>query len=187
MAVEGTSGLAVGAAAGGIVLIWSGLTGRKVTDTLRSVASGKTPPGPASSLGITASFDASSGGTSSGSSSGGATPANASESAFITAMLSDLGAPATPANINSVSSWFKHEEPSFPPPNAYNPLNIEVGAGKFAQYSSAAAGAQATASFIRNNGYNQIYMNLKSGNGICGSGMASDFSKWSGGGYSSVC
>jgi hypothetical protein len=41
------------------MLIWSGLTGARVTDVLRSLVSGKKPPGPDPKLGITASFDAS--------------------------------------------------------------------------------------------------------------------------------
>jgi murein DD-endopeptidase MepM/ murein hydrolase activator NlpD len=66
MAVEGVSGLAVAAMAGGAMLIWSGVTGRRVTDVLRSAASGKAPPGPDPSQAISPAFDASSGAPSTG-------------------------------------------------------------------------------------------------------------------------
>lgn len=118
----------------------------------------------------------------------GAGAAGASEIAFQKAMLADLGAPASAANLSSLHSWFLHEEPSFPPPNAWNPLNIENVGGGFAQYSSLSAGAAATAAFITVNGYNTIRLALMSGRGLCGfPGIGPDLSRWSGGGYMSVC
>jgi hypothetical protein len=118
----------------------------------------------------------------------GAGAAGPAEVAFQKSMLADLGAPATTANLASLHSWFLHEEPGFPPPNAWNPLNIENIGGGFAQYSSSAAGAAATAAFITANGYNTIRLALMSGRGLCGfPGIASDLSRWSGGGYTSVC
>lgn len=118
----------------------------------------------------------------------GAGKADPSEIAFQKAMLADLGAPATTANLASLHSWFLHEEPGFPPPNSWNPLNIEQLGGGFAQYPSPAAGAAATAAFITVNGYNTIRLALMSGRGLCGfPGIAGDLSRWSGGGYTSVC
>jgi cell wall-associated NlpC family hydrolase len=43
MAVEGVSGMAVAATAAGGVLVWSGIRGHRVSDTLRSLVSGQRP------------------------------------------------------------------------------------------------------------------------------------------------
>jgi hypothetical protein len=61
MAVQGVSGMAVGATAVGGILIYSGIRGAKVSDTLRSLVSGKPPPGQDPSLAISPDFTASSG------------------------------------------------------------------------------------------------------------------------------
>jgi hypothetical protein len=45
MAVQGVSGMAVGATAMGGILIYSGIRGAKVSDTLRSLVSGQKPAG----------------------------------------------------------------------------------------------------------------------------------------------
>jgi hypothetical protein len=56
MAVEGVSGMAVGATALGGILIYSGIRGAKVSDTLRQLVSGKSPPGQDPSLAISPDF-----------------------------------------------------------------------------------------------------------------------------------
>ena len=43
MATEGVSGTAVAVVAGGLLFVWSGFKGAKVTDTLRSLLSGTNP------------------------------------------------------------------------------------------------------------------------------------------------
>lgn len=78
MSVAGVSGLAVGAAAGGIVLVWSGLTGAKVSATLSSLVAGQKPAGQGA-VPITASYDAAT--QSSASSSGGAVAASSAPGA----------------------------------------------------------------------------------------------------------
>jgi hypothetical protein len=197
MAAQGVSGLAVGAAAGGIVLLWSGLTGRKVTDTLRALVSGQKPAGPASSLAITANFDASAGTTGTTGTTGTATaPTNASEKAFWSALLSAIGAPDTAANQSSLHAWYHREEPSWPPPFSNNPLNSTqpMGGshgggtqGNIQYYPDSLTGVKANAQTLTNGLYPGIVAALRSGKGLCGGGLAGEFSKWSGGGYTSVC
>jgi cell wall-associated NlpC family hydrolase len=70
MAVEGVSGMAVAATAAGGVLVWSGIRGHRVSDTLRSLVSGQQPStGPADpALAISPTFTPGSGSTSTGAS-----------------------------------------------------------------------------------------------------------------------
>jgi cell wall-associated NlpC family hydrolase len=56
MGVEGVPGTAVGATAAGMLLIWSGIKGRRVTDSLRSLISGQQPAS-VNAYPVTASFD----------------------------------------------------------------------------------------------------------------------------------
>jgi hypothetical protein len=138
-------------------------------------------------------------GTGTSTASGGATPVDSSETAFISAVLSDIGAPATTANVNSLASWFKHEFPSWPPAAQYNPMATtqvmpgstnfnELGGGQGVQnYPDAKTGATATATALTNGYYPDIVKALRAGTGICGGGFASELSTWSGGGYTSVC
>lgn len=134
-----------------------------------------------------------------GGSSGGNTvaPSSTSESDWIKAMLSSLGAPQTPANVNSVAAWIRHESPwnASPPDGALytnNPLNttlplpgaVSFNADGVKRYPTSKIGIQATVSTLLG-GYPTIVARLKSGKGICGA--SGDFSKWSAGGYDSVC
>lgn len=131
---------------------------------------------------------------------GGATAAiavtDASEMSFIRAVLADLGAPATQANISSLASWFRHEFPSWPPWAANNPMATklyEPGSTDYLSngvknYPDATTGAKATAATLVNGHYPGIVADLKSGRGLCGdSSLAGEFFTWSGNGYSSVC
>lgn len=196
MAIQGISGMAVAATVGGWILLYSGLRGAKVSDTLRSLVGGQKPTG-AQVNPVTASFDTpAAGGTSSGSSSGtAAAPTNASEKAFISALLSTLSAPDNAANQNSLAAWFRHEFGSWPPRAANNPMATtqpEPGATTYnpigvKNYPDSLTGVKATAATLNNGLYPTIIANLRAGKGICGGGMAGEFSKWSGGGYSSVC
>jgi hypothetical protein len=126
------------------------------------------------------------------------------ETAFIKAVLADLGAPATDANVASVTAWVRHES-SWPPAAASNPLNStlpEAGSTDFntialagggvihvQNYPDAAEGAAATAATIANGSYPHIVAGLAGGTGLCGdtAGEAGDFATWSGNGYSAVC
>lgn len=131
-----------------------------------------------------------------GATAGGVQVTSGSESAFIRAVLADLGAPATQANISSLASWFPHEFPSWPPAAADNPMAStmpEPGATVFnsagvRNYVSATQGAQATAATLADGRYPGIVAALRSGRGLCGDpSLAGEFLTWSGGGYSAVC
>jgi hypothetical protein len=132
-------------------------------------------------------------GTSSGSS--GATPVDSSEKAFISAVLADMGAPATTANVNSIAAWFPHEFPSWPPSAQFNPMattqqmpgSTQYNSAGVQNYPDAKTGATATAQTLTNGKYPNIVKALRAGTGICGGGFASEFSTWSNGGYTSVC
>ena len=191
------SGVAIGSVAVGLLFTYAGLKGYSIPATIKKLITGTSPLNQSQATGLT-STAGETGSTTAASTAASSTPAavasgvsvaegGTTETAFQTAMLNDLGAPVTSANLGSLHSWFLHEEPSFPPPNLWNPLNIENGAGGFEQYASSSAGEAASAAFIENNGYNEIRMALLSGNGLCGGACASDFLRWSGNGYSSVC
>ena len=206
MAVQGVNGAAVLAVGAGAVLLWSGITGAKLTTALRSLLSGQQPSSTNVNPVQTAAASAGATGVGPGAASpfggvsAGTTPASGSETSFYSAMLQNLGAPANSANLMSCYAWGRHEEPGFPPQNvggfAWNPLNIKGSGGGFAQYPSATAGAAATAQFLLSNNYGNIVAAFRSGKGLCGNpSVASDLSRWSGGGgavppsqgYASVC
>lgn len=142
-----------------------------------------------------ASVSSSGSGVTGGGTAGGATPASASETDFIKAVLSDMGAPPSQANINSLASWFKREFAQWPPNAAYNPMattqkmtgSTQYNSVGVQNYSDAKTGAQATATTLMNGHYPGIVAALKAGTGLCGQNLAAEFSVWSGGGYSSVC
>ena len=134
-------------------------------------------------------------GVSGGGTAGGTAPASGSETDFIKAVLADMGAPASQANINSLATWFKREFPSWPPAARFNPMattqkmtgSTQYNSVGVQNYTDAKTGAQATATTLMNGHYPGIVAALKAGNGLCGNSLASEFSTWSGGGYTSVC
>lgn len=126
-------------------------------------------------------------------------PSNATQAMVIRAVLAALKAPQTSANINSMASWQGHEAPwnGSPPDGAaftHNPWNTTLAAGSTGSVNSVgvriypdwATGIRDTVETLLG-GYPSIVAALRSGRGLCGSGLAGDFSKWSSGGYSSVC
>lgn len=138
------------------------------------------------------------GGTLAGSRTGNVTVKSASEQAFIGAVLTDLAAPVTAANVTSMSAWFRREWPSFPPGAANNPLDTILpepgswnfntfGGGLHVQgYPNPTEGAHATARTLT--GYPGIVGAFRSGQGLCGNpSLVGEFSTWSGGGYQAVC
>jgi hypothetical protein len=115
-----------------------------------------------------------------------------STTAFIRAVLADLGAPATTADITSLADWFPHEGTAA----ANNPMATTMdapGATTFnydgvKNYPTAAEGAEATARTLDDGRYPGIAAALKSGRGLCGdTSLAGEFLTWSGNGYSGVC
>lgn len=123
------------------------------------------------------------------------TVVSGSENSFIRAILADMRAPATTANISSLAAWFPHEFPSYPPPAENNPMATkmsEPGASDYLSngvknYPTASEGAQATAATLTDGYYPAMVAKLRAGEGLCGSSLAGEFLTWSGNGYSSVC
>jgi hypothetical protein len=125
------------------------------------------------------------------------TPAGTSQTDWIKTLLTALGAPQTNANINSMVSWINHESPwnsSAPDGALYtnNPLNTKEPASGattlsngIKKYVNAASGIAATVATIQQ--YPMILAALRSGKGLCGSGLGPSFAKWSSNGYTSVC
>lgn len=118
------------------------------------------------------------------------------EAAFIAAVLSDLGAPDTTSNQRSMAAWGAREGcwGCVGANNQWDSTLYEPGATAFNtfdgnlhvwNYPTAAEGAQATAATL--GGYPAITAALRSGSGVCGTGFAAEFSRWSGGGYQEVC
>jgi hypothetical protein len=182
-------GIALAAIGAGAMFTYAGIKNKSVLSIVDGLIKGQSP-GAAASAGASLGGTPATGGSVAGSGPGaGSAAASGSETSFYTAVLQDLGAPVTNANLMSMYAWGRHEEPSFPPPNAWNPLNIKnLVTGGFAQYSSASDGASKTAGFMLANSYGNIVAALRSGNGLCGNAsIAGELSAWSGGGYSSVC
>jgi hypothetical protein len=126
-------------------------------------------------------------------SAAGVAPAGAGELAWIKALMSSLGAPASAANIASLTHWIARETP-WPPVARNNPLNTTLnapGATIFNRvgvknYPTAAEGVGANANTLLG-GYPNIVAALRAGHGLGGGGsFSAELLKWSGGGYSSV-
>jgi hypothetical protein len=121
-----------------------------------------------------------------------------SQTAFWRALLADLGAPVTQANLAGLDAWRPHEQP-WPSLAQWNPLDsILPMPGSWAfntfdgnlhvqNYPTAAEGAEADALTLDGGNYPMIVAAFRSGSGICGGGFASEFGTWSGGGYEEVC
>jgi phage-related protein len=134
-------------------------------------------------------------GASASTSSAGSVTAGAGETSYITAMLADMGAPATAANIQSILAWSRREFPSWPPAATWNLMattQAAPGATNFnsvgvKNYPDPTTGARANAQTLLNGLYPNIVADLRSGKGLIGqSNIASELLKWSGGGYSSL-
>lgn len=122
-----------------------------------------------------------------------------SETAFWQALLADLGAPASQANLASLGAWRPREQP-WPSLALWNPLdsilpmpgswNFNTFGGDLhvQSYPSAAVGAEADALTLAGGNYPLIVAALRAGAGLCGNpNLAAEFSTWSGGGYQGVC
>ena len=123
--------------------------------------------------------------------------ASGSETAFIAAVLADLGAPDTSADQRSMADWAAREgcwgcvgqnngwDTTLAMPGSW-PFNTFDGDLHVQDYPTASEGAQATAITIKG-GYPLIVSALRSGAGICGGNFASELGRWSGDGYTEVC
>lgn len=177
---------------GGALLIWSALKGRKWTQSLRDLISGRPPALAETTSIVSPSPD---GGSSGASGGGGVSPSGPGERAWIVAFLTSMGAPPTSANINSMSSWIRHEFSSWPPAAKNNPMATtqkEPGSTTYnsagvQNYPNAAEGIAALRTTLLNGRYPGIVAALRSGKGLCGSNLSSEFLTWSGNGYAGVC
>ena len=207
---SGISGIGIAVVFAGGILVWSGIKGVSVSGLVRDLISGKNPsvakgqPGylpqttPVTAGGLFGSIASAfnpvhllSASSSTGGSAGSATLIGSGQGqAFARSVLATIGAPQTPANIQSIMGWMQREGGG----GANNPLNTTLpmpGATDFnsvgvKNYSSISVGILATAKTILGGNYSDIVSALRSGNGLCGRSY-SGLSTWSGGGYSSVC
>lgn len=187
------NGPGVAAVAIGSVLVWSGFKGYSILKAAQNLVQGH----PASAGQSTSLLSSSTGSGSSGGGGTAPTPAGPGQTAAFTALLAAIGAPPTKANLNSMNSWYAHEEPTWPPPCKNNPLNTTLVMGGSSQcplvssapvqaYPSMVIGLTANARTLLQ-GYPTIVSLLRSGKGLCGQTANGEFSKWSGNGYSTVC
>lgn len=187
-------GVAFGAIAAGGVLAYAGIRGYSVTQTLQQLVTGKSPVTQAQVTSVTTPAGGASGSTGGGGGGGGVAPAGPGEKAFFTAVCVSMLAPPSAANLHSLSAWRVKETP-WPPVAKNNPLNTTQSMPGTTNYNSVGVknypteteGVTATARTLMNGNYPAIVSALRSGRGVCGSGFASEFSTWSGGGYTSVC
>jgi hypothetical protein len=130
------------------------------------------------------------------------TPTGENEKAWSEAILNALGAPLTSANIVSIGYWMQNEAGS--PPSgivgANNPINVSQpccggvpiqddgdGVTFLQSYPTAADGVEAIAQYLNRGNYTQMLADLKAGAGLMDdSGLASEISLYSGGGYSTI-
>jgi hypothetical protein len=201
MAGQSISGLALAEIAAGLILAWSGIENVSIQQVVKSFISGKIPtPGPA----VTYATPATSTGTDNGGADGTtntapvAGPVNATETAWIVALLAAIAAPPTTANINSIAGWIQHESSwdSSPPDGALytkNPLNTTepgfgttgvVNSDNVRIYPTLTQGLGATVAAMENGDYPDILAALRSGKGL--TGTYAGLSTWSGGGYDSI-
>jgi|SRR5215469_12789244 len=185
------NGIGIIAIAGGGLLLYSALKGKSFSSEVRTLLSGGNPSTAQSANAINV-FS----GTNAPPLTKGVTPvqiANSpAETTWIKSFLLGIGAPATQANINSVSAWISHEGP-YGTQGPNNPLNTTLSGyggwdwyGSVKGYPSANNGLSATIATILGGGYSDIVAALRSGKGLCGQ-QFSGLSTWSDHGYSQVC
>jgi hypothetical protein len=192
------SGVGVAAAAGGALLLYSGIKGKGFSSAVRSLLAGQSPSAALGANSISGTTVADVTGTTAASGGSGdvsaVTPSSASETAWIVALLTSLGAPSTQANINSISSWINHEGP-YGTQGQNNPLNTTIRSAGFtgtfdgtpvSDFATATEGIAATVQTLLGGNYSSIVSALRSGNGLCGQSFAA-LGTWSGGGYTRVC
>lgn len=201
MAGPRIDGLSLGMIAAGGVLTYAGVRGKSVPGALTALIQGQSPATAPKAAPIQQIVQVTQTGPATGPGLVQAAPTpTSSEDSWIRSFLAAVSAPATPANISSMSAWISHEAPwnSSPPDGALytnNPLNTtqpnsdsigainSVGVQRFRTLSG---GLNANATVLLNGRYGDILMLLRSGQGLCGHSLQG-LSTWSGGGYSSVC
>jgi hypothetical protein len=183
--------------AGGAAVAYAGFKGHRWGQVVRDLISGQKIPA-AQELAITTSPAAYAyGGIGTNPNVSTPGPSGPGERAFWVAVLIGCAAPPTTSNIQSLIHWRTRESPwnNQPPDGAqytHNPLNttlaygggVSINSVGVKKYPNAAVGVAATVKTLK--GYPGILSALRAGKGLCGV-APSEFSQWSGGGYSSVC
>jgi hypothetical protein len=119
---------------------------------------------------------------------------------FANAVLAQLGAPTSQANVNFLVAWMAREGGNWGNTASYNPLNTTqqmpgstvMSGGNSANvqaYTSWAQGIQATVQTLQNGNYGKIVQALQSGNPDTANAngtLGSELSTWSGAGYTQV-
>jgi hypothetical protein len=128
------------------------------------------------------------------------TPTGNNERAWSEAILKALGDPLTSANIVSMGYWMQNEagHPPYGIVGANNPINVsEPGYGgtpikdegngyHLYSYPTVPDGISALVAYLNPYGYPRILAALKAGQGLSSPSLSSEFSTYSGGGYSTV-
>jgi hypothetical protein len=196
---SGISGIGIAAVFAGGILLWSAIKGFSVSGVFRNIIAGKDPAtlsnvNPVSVGGLFNPFNLLSSGSSQTTGTGTTGKATVIGSgqgeSWARSFLATIGAPQTSANIQSVMAWIHREGGG----GKNNPLNTTLsmpGATDFnsvgvKNYATIAIGILANAKTLMGGGYSDVLSALKSGHGLCGQSF-SGLSRWSGGGYSSVC
>jgi len=124
-----------------------------------------------------------------------ATPADSSETAWITSFLGALGAPDSAQNLATMTQWIAQEQPWSQATQSWNPLNtMESGFGSTSTfgigisiYPTEQDGLNATVAAMNNGFYPAIIAALKNSQPMSSYGPWSrQLSTWSGGGYSVI-
>src|SRR5580700_3533792 len=92
-------------AGGGAIVAYSGFKGKGVGSAIRSVLSGQSPKSALSSLTISGTPTTTTSNTGNAVSGQLFTGASASEKSYFSAVLKNLGAPVTQANLNTMYTW----------------------------------------------------------------------------------
>lgn len=122
----------------------------------------------------------------------GSAPPPVTPTSFAGSLLGEIGAPKTPANLNSIVGWEAREGGNWHNTAKANPLNTTenapgatsmngVGVKSYLNWNQ---GVNATARTLENGDYGDILGALRAGKGL--SGNLKGLSTWSGGGYSSI-
>lgn len=182
------SGAAIAYATAGGLILYSGIKGATIADTAKAVLAGN--------LNVTNTEAISSpqnNANVAGAVSDVTVSPSVSQETWIKDLLAALGAPATSANIASITDWMAHEEPSSDWSHWNNPMNTTLrltgsqseNSVGVQSYPSLSEGLQATVSTLNNGNYGDILLQLRAGNGLR-SGAEHGLLTWSGQAYSSV-
>ena len=183
------TGISVAYATAGALIAYSGIKGATIADTVKQVLAGNLNVTNTEPIGTPPA----SGSTDQGNTGSSAIAPGASQETWIKQFLSGIGAPATQANISSMTDWMAHEEPSSDWSHWNNPMNTTLRMpGSQSQnsvgvqsYPSLSEGLQASIATVTSGLYEDILLQLRAGNGLK-SGAGHGLLTWSGGGYSSV-